>query len=247
VSYLTRAGYIAQGGGTYAISQSYPSPQAPLIWVRDASVPDVTSNSLSSTVPWTTNNYGSAIASMPTNYFSNVTFTVSISVTPASPCSAYAVEDRPPEGWVVTNVNNGGFYCPILKKVKWGLFLDNQARTLTYQITPTTNLVNAVGFSGVASFDGINVPITGRRYSYMITGAVPPAKLQSIITSPSGDRIITFQGQPGVVYRLEGSVNLTDWTTMDQLLNNDGVLYYTDPASTNFDNRFYRAIPIDGN
>ena len=247
VNYLTRAGYIAQGGGAYAISTNYPSPLPPLIWVRDASVPDVTSNSLGSTVPWTTNNYGTAVASMPTNYFSNVTFAVSISVTPAAACSAYAVEDRPPEGWIVTNVNNGGFYCPILKKVKWGLFLDNQARTLTYQVTPSTNLPNVVGFSGVASFDGINVPITGRRYTYLNTGAVPPAKLQSMVTAPNGDRIIKFLGQPGVVYQLEGSENLTDWTPLDQLLNNDGVLDYTDPATTNFVNRFYRAIPTSGN
>ncbi|MDB6029018.1 MAG: hypothetical protein JWM68_5241, partial [Verrucomicrobiales bacterium] len=180
-------------------------------------------------------------------YFSNVTFTVSISITPAAACSAYAVEDRPPEGWIVSNVSGGGFFCPILKKVKWGLFLDNQVRTLTYQVTPATNLSTAVGFSGVASFDGINVPITGRRYAYLNTGTVPPAKLQSIITSPTGDRIITFFGQPGIVYRLEGSADLTEWVTMEGMLNNDGVLYYTDPASTNFVNRFYRAVPTDGN
>ncbi len=246
VNYLTRAGYLAQGGGSYQISTTSPPALPPLTWVRNASVADITSNTISGGVPWTTN-YGTAIASMPTNYFSNVTFTVNIAVTPATTCSAYAIEDRPPERWVVTNVNNGGFYCPILKKVKWGLFMDNQPRTLTYQVTPNTNLLKAAYFSGVASFDGINVPITGKRSTFLSTGIISPATLQSIITSPNGDRIITFRGEAGVVYQLEASENLTTWEPLQQMLNNDGVLYYTDPATTNFVNRFYRAIPMSGN
>ncbi|MDB6027346.1 MAG: large protein, partial [Verrucomicrobiales bacterium] len=62
INYLTRAAYIVQGGGPYAISTNSPSPLPPLIWVRDATVLDITSNTLSGSVPWTTNNYGSAIA-----------------------------------------------------------------------------------------------------------------------------------------------------------------------------------------
>jgi hypothetical protein len=246
VNYLTRAGYIAAGGGSYSVNSNYPTPLPPLIWVRNGSS-DNTVVVLSNNVPWTTTNYGSAISTLPTNYFSNVTFTVTINVSPVPSCSAYAVEDRPPEGWVVTNISNGGFYCPILKKVKWGLFMDNQARSLSYQVTPRTNLLKTATFSGVASFDGLNVPITGKRSATFSAGSLPPATLQSIMTSTNGDRIISFLGQPGVVYRLEGSANLSDWTPMDSLLNNDGVLYYTDPSTTNSEARFYRAIPTDGN
>ncbi len=243
LNYVTRAGYLVAGGGGYSISTNYPTPLPPLIWVRNAS--DITAGTLSNSVPWTTDNHGSAVASMPTNYTAGGTFTVTINVSPISTCSAYGLEDRPPEGWIVSNVSDGGFFCPILKRVKWGVFLDHQPRTVSYQVTATTNLQSIAYFSGVVSFDGINVPITGTRRTYLASGSPTTAKLQSVVTTASGDRIFTFIGQPGVVYRLEGTTDFINWTPMEELLNNDGVLHYTDPASSAFANRFYRTVPVE--
>jgi len=88
---------------------------------------------------------------------------VSIVVTPSAATVAYAYEDTPPEGWPVSNINNAGVYDAVNKKVKWGPFFDNNARTFTYTVTPPIGESGTKTFTGRASFDGTNVDTTGNR------------------------------------------------------------------------------------
>lgn len=249
VSYVTRAGYLSVGGGGYALSTSYPTPFPPLLWVRPGGT-GVSLNSPNGTAvegaPWVTNIYSLGVSVMPTNYQPAVSFIVTISVTPRVTDSAYAIEERPPEGWKVSGISDDGFYSPLTRKINWGLFLDGRHRVLSYQVTPPTNRVSVVYFSGVVSVDGVNVPVAGTRQTRMASGVPGAAQLQSIVALPGGGQLITFVGSPGVAYQLEASLDFQNWTPMDQLLNNDGVLQYTDLARTNFVNRFYRAVPIEG-
>jgi len=88
---------------------------------------------------------------------------VSIAVTPDASTQNYAVEDAPPSGWTVSNISIGGSFDDVNKKVKWGPFFDNSARTLSYTATPPVGSSGDGSFDGVASFDGSNAPITGAR------------------------------------------------------------------------------------
>ncbi len=242
ISYVTRAGYLFGSGGSYTLSSRYPTPFPPLLWV-----PLNGSNTGPGEPPWSTNGAGSALSDLPTNYFPGVPFTVTIAVTPGSNTLAYALEDRPPEGWAVTNVSDGGTFCPVTHKIRWGLFSDNAVRTITYQVIPRTNLTTRTAyFYGVASFNGINVPITGQRSTrYTPATVTEPPRLQSISVLSTGERLMTFQGAPGVCYTIETSPNFLDWTPLEELLNNDGALQYIDTAGENSEQRFYRVKPVE--
>src|SRR5690606_10210935 len=74
----------------------------------------------------------------------------------------YAVEDAPPEGWTVSQINRQGHWDPATGRVKWGPFPDNSVRLLTYRLTPPADETRSVAdFSGRASFSAGLVDIQG--------------------------------------------------------------------------------------
>ena len=60
------------------------------------------------------------------------------------------------------DISDGGTYDAVNQLVKW-YFLDNEARTLTYEAIPPADTSSGVSFSGIYSYDGINDAITGQR------------------------------------------------------------------------------------
>jgi len=52
-----------------------------------------------------------------------------------------------------------------------------------------------------------------------------------------------LRGNPGSVCRIDASTNLEDWSSLETLLNFDGFFQFTDPATADFPQRFYRAVP----
>jgi hypothetical protein len=94
-------------------------------------------------------------------YPPSVAMSISITVTPGRGTKVYAVEDSPPIGWIVSDINEGGGWDDVNKKVKWGPFFDHNNRIVTYKVTPPTDETGTKTFSGAASFDGKNVVIGG--------------------------------------------------------------------------------------
>ena len=74
----------------------------------------------------------------------------------------YAVEDRPPEGWTVVSVADGGTYDAATKKVKWGPYFDRMTREMSYTVKPD-RVESTQRFEGQGSYDGLLVPVNGRR------------------------------------------------------------------------------------
>jgi len=75
----------------------------------------------------------------------------------------YAIEDRPPPGWDVTNVSAAGVFDPVRGRVRWGLFSDGTDRTHTYDLTgPVAGAIACFG-NGIISCDGVNQRISGDR------------------------------------------------------------------------------------
>ena len=80
---------------------------------------------------------GTAVASFnAANYTPGVGITVTINVTPDTSTNVYAIEDTVPIGWSVSSINNSGAFDSTNRKVKWGPYFDNSARSLTYLVTP---------------------------------------------------------------------------------------------------------------
>ena len=84
-----------------------------------------------------------------------------LSVVPDSGTQAYALEDSPPSEWIISDINEGGGWDAINKKVKWGPFSDNTSRAFTYKTTPPEGTVGIKTFSGKGSFDGTGIAIGG--------------------------------------------------------------------------------------
>lgn len=105
--------------------------------------------------------HSQATRNLPATYVPGVSLTVEITVGPAQGVSSQAVEDVPPDGWMVEedSISDSGTWDDINKKVKWGPFYDDGPRTLTYDVTPAMGGTRV--FSGVASFDGADVEIGG--------------------------------------------------------------------------------------
>lgn len=116
---------------------------------------------------------GAVIRNLPDCYKPTAGLSVSITVTPDGTTQAYAVEDSPPMGWVVSIINESGGWDGLNNKVKWGPFFDHAARTLTYQITAPEGEAGEKTFSGTASFDGTDVTVGGDSNIDLCAAALP--------------------------------------------------------------------------
>lgn len=114
---------------------------------------------------------GTGVAQLPNTgmrAFGGATYTpaqavlISISVVPQNGSVAYAIEDAPPVGWTVSNINEGGVYDPDTGKVKWGVYFDQCPLYFSYTVTPPANAVGAQSFVGTLSVDGTNSTVTGQ-------------------------------------------------------------------------------------
>lgn len=102
-----------------------------------------------------------AVRALPATAHSGEAILVTIEVTPSEAVVAYAVEDQPPSGWSIADINQGGEFDPANAKVKWGPFTDKVARTLSYRATPSAR-TGPASFAGTANFNGeIEVAISG--------------------------------------------------------------------------------------
>jgi hypothetical protein len=98
----------------------------------------------------------------PNEYTAEQPVRVCIAVEPDASTQVYAVEDSPPTGWTVDNINESGAWDSVNKKVKWGPFFDNQTRTLCYDATPPSGESGLKTFTGIYSADGADTPIVAQ-------------------------------------------------------------------------------------
>jgi len=100
-----------------------------------------------------------AIRHLPDVYIPQITIPVVIEVTPTVMTWQYSVVDNPPQGWTVSNIDNGGIWDELYLRVKW-TFLDNASRTLRYEATPPIDAAGMQTFSGKVIFNEYMNPIS---------------------------------------------------------------------------------------
>lgn len=82
-------------------------------------------------------------------------------VEPGLDVQTYIVEDRPPEGWIVSRISQGGTFDAATGLVKFGPFTDARRRVLGYQLTIPDSATGPQTFSGKAVADDVEVAIRG--------------------------------------------------------------------------------------
>jgi Big-like domain-containing protein/chitobiase/beta-hexosaminidase-like protein/peptidase C13-like protein len=108
---------------------------------------------------------------------------VSIAVTPTSGTSAYAIKEIIPPGVTPQNVSNSGVWDQETSTIRWGTFLDDSTRTLTYELTgPDADYP----LSGTGSFDGRNQDIGGN--TQVTIDCIPEQAATPVLDPVSGTR-----------------------------------------------------------
>ena len=110
-------------------------------------------------------NVSAVVSTLPASFLPGLTFGVTNVVTVAVGVAVYAVEDSVPAGWTVSAISDSGQFDAGNGKVKWGPFFDGLTRRLSFNVTPPSNALTAVTFTGLGQFDAVVLPITGQRQS----------------------------------------------------------------------------------
>jgi hypothetical protein len=92
-----------------------------------------------------------------------VPLAVTVTVTPNGDVQAWALEERVPEGWRVSQISADGFWNEKAGVVRWGPFFDEAPQTLRYTLTPAAGAAGPQELRGIASFDGVDVAVTDTR------------------------------------------------------------------------------------
>ena len=126
--------------------------------------------------------------------------------------------------------------------VKWGPFFDTQARVFTVVLEPGSNTAPVV-FAGVASFDGVDVPFSGRRMA--LRGAFLPENVNVGSNVRTDGFRVVVQGEAGKRYDIEATETPGvpgSWVAVATNLDGAGVVDFTDLLAAGRAARFYRVI-----
>jgi len=168
INYVTRAGYLWKNGEKYRDTGSGAlNPDADAArWAAGASPNAMPLKSMG--YPILNAGVSTAVRSVANDASSSPD--ISVTVTPDSTVSSYAVEELLPAGLTPQNINNSGSWDSANRKVKWGPFFDTTARTFSYEVTGANGPYQ---INGTASFDGVGRAITGTAQINIGTPSAP--------------------------------------------------------------------------
>ena len=230
VSFVTRAGFLVQRGGTYSVNAP---AKLPLAWVSAG----LAAQSRWATAEVTTTPTGKGSwRFLPPKLAVGTPATVTIILNPGATDACHAVEEIPPAGWAVANVSHAGVYDAATGRVRWGLFTDQTSRTLTYDVTPTGALAP---FAGVASFDGTNASIAGA-FEPQIVPAIAEPEFAPVTRLPSGEMVLPLSTRYGTITVIEISDDLRLWTPV--WTNSPGNQLFRDLPINTPPGRYYRSV-----
>jgi len=228
ISYVSRAATLALAATPYVFT-NVPPTNAPMWWVN---------------LPYTgPRARGANVAEglpLPANAAPGVVLPVTLRIVPTNSVTAYAVQDRLPEGWTnVLNISHGGFLDASQGMVKWGPFLDNGARELTCDLVPPAQAPGPRSLQGIASFDGDDVIVAGTRSIVLSAGVVlawNEARIDGV------GLVFTLAGAPASGYVIEASTDLKTWVPADTIMTDANGHYDFRPSDvSSSQQRFYRA------
>ncbi len=250
VGHLSRAGFLWRSGGAYRYDASVGS--FPLGWIP---LEDSAGNSgnagplppLSGLVGILGTN-GTPDRS-PTSYLlgewapeSADSVTLKIYLGPAANTRCQAAEIFVGRNAVVTAISDDGQFDPKSGILRWGPFLDDTLRGLK----ATVSRANALEFSGLGSFDGIDQKMVFHALKSIANGPawISAPRLTAIPASAQGDtRLVLLGAANGSAMDLEVSEDMVQWRRIGTMLGNGESQLQVDTDAGASTRRFYRVIP----
>lgn len=247
-SYVTRAGEIWRKGESYRFDVA--AGPAPLWWVPgtgDGTLVPLAQVTLEGRIaaPEALIGFAPVLRALEVGHPPGRSRVVKIAIQPADGVSAYSVEERVPRDWPVSNVSHDGHYDSQTGTIRWGLFLDDEARVLTYEITLPVGQLRGGSLQGAVSFDGIEVPIRGGGETEALSvHDFAPGRVRNLIHRGESDVEISFAGDIGRRYTVQVSSDLVRWTDLDTVLNESGDILVIDRDASS-PVRYYRTKPSE--
>jgi hypothetical protein len=229
IAYVTRAAALALNGGHYAFTNAPPT-NAPLSWVPASPLPALA-------FPGSTNRLLSL--NLPESVPPGRPLTVTIRVTPRLSTLAYAVQDTIPTDWLVESVSHGGNYDHQTRQIRWGPFLDDGERDLSYTIISPPTAAGSISLNGIGSFDGFDVVFSENRTVFVGFGNRPRWVLA---TTDANGPSFQLAGAPSAAYRIESSTNLLTWQFFSSVTTGpNGIYSFHPPTAGQAPQRYFRA------
>lgn len=223
IDHVTRAGTLWRGGEHYRFDPS--AGPAPLWWVSEPLL-------VPGAKPAGAGRLGQGFRGVALR--SVDASSVSLRVLPPPGAAAYAAEER--VGVEPSAISDDGTYDAEAGVVRWGPFLDGQARTLTYR----TATVSAASAGASVSIDGTGVPVG------VLSAAKPSSglRLAHIAATEDGATQVVVEDDAfndTSAYELETSSDLRKWTSSGTFVNGTSAGFIRDEAPATDGPRFYRA------
>jgi hypothetical protein len=110
---------------------------------------------------------------------------------------------------------------------------------LSYTIVPPLNATGTVSFSGIGSFDGFDMAVSGNRTVHLTQSGNLTWNLATIdATGP----LFQLSGAPSTGYVVESSTNLVSWQSLQTVLTGpNGLSTFRPPAPSQSRQRYFRA------
>jgi len=159
---------------------------------------------------------------------------------PPGDSSGYAVEEKPPRGWAVSNISHEGVFDAATGTIRWGVFADTTARVLSYTVTPPATVTSVGVFSGQLSYDGQLVEVSAESgYANSVTSdGVAQIRINGCTPTANGTTL-NISGPAGQTAVIEGSTDFTDWTEVKSIFIPNGSVNCTDDGAAS-GRKFYR-------
>jgi hypothetical protein len=103
----------------------------------------------------------------------------------------------------------------------------NSTHVLGFRLDPYTNALSSIILT--------NVSLTQ-------IGVSQPFSLSAITNRYNGLLVYQLAGEAGFNYGIQASSNFVNWTNIAILANSNGTVRFYDQDSTNYSQRFYRAV-----
>jgi len=227
MSFVTRAAMIWRHGEAYLFDPTKGAP--PLCWLPV----NQTSQPLGA-LSLATTERSTATDSAP-----GAPFTVQITISPSSDVSSYAVEEKVPAGWLVSNISDEGSFDSNASSIRWGVFLDNTPRVLKYTLTPPATVASIGQLGGFVSFDGVTREISGSA-RVIATDDGSTVHLDKCERSADGSIKLQLSGAVGQIGSLESSGDLINWTELKTVFLPDGIMSFSDDSTSGEPMKYYR-------
>jgi hypothetical protein len=152
---------------------------------------------------------------LPQNISDNGSFlpTVSLMATPQGTVNCYAVVEPIPTGLMPSGLSGDGIWDPVAGVIRWGPYLDNQARVFSFNVGGPSG---TYPLTGQVSFNGYSAGTTGAslvQINANYIGALPATNLAACATDYLTYNV-NINPAPGVIIvtNATGTVNWGDGT-----------------------------------